>query len=88
MPGQVTVTTNEQRLDRVLSALERELLGASDEEIREAAVELGIDPDMKGSIAWVGVFFAAKIKPEEVFDLDALREYLQRRRLTPPERKD
>ena len=42
MPGQVTVTTNEQRLDRVLSALERELLGASDEEIREAAGAKGL----------------------------------------------
>jgi hypothetical protein len=80
-------TTNEQRLDRVLAALERELLEATDAEIREAAAELGIEPDLKGSIAWVGLFFPAKIRPEDVFDPEGLRTFLSRR-LTPPGRGD
>ena len=73
MPRQVPLRTAQARLDRVLSALEREILQATDEEIRHAAADLGIDPDMKGSIAWVGLFFAAKFRPEDIFDLEALR---------------
>jgi hypothetical protein len=71
----------------VLVALESELLQASDEEVRQAASDLGIDPDMKGSIAWVGILFPKKLRPEEAFDMDSIRRYL-RRRITPPDEKD
>ena len=42
-------------LERLLAALERELLEATDAEILAAAKELGIDPTMKGSSALFGV---------------------------------
>ncbi len=87
MPRQVIPPANEQRLQRLLAALESELLQASDEEVRQAAKDLGIDPDMKGSIAWLGILFPNKQRPEDVFDLDAVRRYLQRR-VAPPGKKD
>ncbi len=42
-------------LERILAALERELLEATDEEILEAAKELGMNPSMKGSAAFIGI---------------------------------
>lgn len=87
MPRQVTLPTNERRLQRVLAELERELLQTSDEEVLQAAGDLGIDPDMKGSIAWLGIHFSAKPRLDEVFDIDAFRKQM-RRRLTPPGKPD
>ena len=46
--------------ERLLAALERELLDATDEEIREAANELGMTPASKGSAALFGVLFTMK----------------------------
>jgi hypothetical protein len=43
------------KLLATLDVLERELLAAGDEEVLAAAAELGLAPDMKGSIALVGV---------------------------------
>lgn len=80
MSRQVTRTTSETRLRRVLAALEQEILQASDQEIRHAAQDVGIDPDMKGSIAWVGIFYPGKVKMDEMFDLEVLRRRLQQRR--------
>lgn len=42
-------------LEQVLAALERELIDASDEEVLAAAAELGMNPSMKGSAAFLGV---------------------------------
>ncbi len=41
--------------ERVLNALERDLISATDEEILAAAKELGMNPNMKGSAAFFGV---------------------------------
>jgi hypothetical protein len=91
MSRQVTRTTNDQRLQRVLAALEAELLQASDEEVRRAARDIGIDPDpdpdMKGSIAWLGIFHSTSRRIEDVFDMEAVRGLLLRR-LKPPQRRD
>jgi hypothetical protein len=90
MSRQVTPPSNERRLQRLLVALENELLEASDEEVRQAAGDLGINPDMKGSIAWMGVLFPGKMRRDEVLDrdaIDAIRKLL-RRRLTPPDEQD
>ncbi len=87
MPRQVTRLTNERRLQRVLVALERELLDASDEEVRQAAGDLGIKPDMKGSIAWLGISFPARLRIEEAFDMEAFRSRW-RRRLKPPQKPE
>lgn len=45
----------EVSLEQVLAALERELLDATDEEVLAAAAELGMNPSMKGSAAFLGV---------------------------------
>lgn len=49
---------NAERFERLLAALERELLEATDEEILEAARDLGMNPAMKGSAAFFGVTVA------------------------------
>lgn len=46
---------NAERFERLLAALEQELIAASDEEILEAAAEMGMNPAMKGSAAFFGV---------------------------------
>jgi hypothetical protein len=56
-------TTNpERRLERLLVALERDLLDATDEEILAAARELGMNPAMKGSAAFFGVTRLARVQ--------------------------
>ena len=90
MSRQVTPPIDERRLQRLLVALESELLQASDAEVRQAAGDLGIKPDMKGSIAWMGILFPGKMRSGEVFDrdaIDAIRKLLGRR-LTPPDEQD
>jgi hypothetical protein len=46
---------NAERFERLLAALEQELIAAADEEILEAAGDLGMNPLMKGSAAFFGV---------------------------------
>lgn len=53
----------ERGLERLLAALERDLLDATDEEILEAARELGMNPAMKGSAAFMGVTLLARRRP-------------------------
>jgi hypothetical protein len=42
-------------LEKVIHGLERELLEAADEEFMAGARDLGMNPDMKGSAAFIGV---------------------------------
>ena len=42
-------------LERVLASLERDLLAASYQEIMEVANEIGLQPEMQGSVALFGV---------------------------------
>jgi hypothetical protein len=51
----MTTERPELRLERVLLALERELLSGDDAEILAAAEELGMNLEMKGSAAFIGV---------------------------------
>jgi hypothetical protein len=67
------------RLDRVLVALEQELLHASDDEIREAAKELRMNLDMKGAVAFMGLKFPMRMELEDVFDLSQVDEATQKR---------
>jgi hypothetical protein len=48
-------TRPEVGFERVMTALERDLLNATDEEIVAAVKELGMNPTMKGSAALFGV---------------------------------
>lgn len=45
----------EDSLEQVLAALERELIDTTDEEVLAVAAELGMNPSMKGSAAFLGV---------------------------------
>jgi hypothetical protein len=45
-------------LERILVALERELLEATDEEILDAAKDLGMNPAMRGSAAFFGLKYS------------------------------
>lgn len=49
---------NAGHLEQLLVALERELIEATDDEILEAARDLGMNPAMKGSAAFFGVTIA------------------------------
>jgi len=60
-------------LDRILDALEHELLAASDDEVLAAANELGMRPDMKGSAAFIGLFGPVRPRLDDFFDLEALQ---------------
>ena len=59
----MTTPRPELGLERLLAALERDLLDAADQEILEGAKELGMDPTQKGSAALFGVTFT--MKPNE-----------------------
>jgi hypothetical protein len=60
-------------LARVLAALELELVEATDEEILEAARDLGMDPEMKGSAAFLGLTYPVRAQLADYFDLEAIR---------------
>ncbi|MGA2777019.1 MAG: hypothetical protein ABSF94_05630 [Steroidobacteraceae bacterium] len=47
-------------LERILTALEQELIAATDEEIFAAAKDLGMNPAMRGSAAFIGIKYAAR----------------------------
>ena len=64
-------------LVRVLTALEQELIGATDVEIREAAQELGMNLDMKGSAAFAGLSYPAKARFSDYFGPDAVAQFQQ-----------
>ena len=52
----------ERGLERLLFALERDVMEASDAEILAAARELGMNPTMKGSAAFFGVTLLASFR--------------------------
>lgn len=70
MRHKVKAVSPELRLSRVLLALEQELVEASDEDLMQAAADLGMNPKMKGSAAFLGVKFPAKMRLSDVFETD------------------
>ena len=64
----------EAALERLLVALERELIEATDEEILEAAHDLGMKPEMKGSAAFLGLRYAIGPRFADFFGTDPGRE--------------
>jgi len=65
-------------LTRILEAFGQELIDAPDEEIIEAAKNLGMDPHMKGSGAFAGLTFPAKWQLADFFDVEAINQYVAR----------
>jgi hypothetical protein len=69
MRTRVTHAFAETALERVLDALEHELVEASDTDILEAANDLGMKPQMKGSAAFIGLRYASAMpRAEDFFD--------------------
>ena len=75
MRTKVKRVSPEVTLARVLAALEQELIDATDVEIREAAQDLGMNVDMKGSAAFAGLRYPAKVRFSDYFGPDALARF-------------
>jgi hypothetical protein len=75
MRTKVKKDLSQQALARILDAFAQELIDASDEEVREAAKDLGMDPRMRGSAAFAGLIYPAPghLQLSDFFDLEALR---------------
>jgi hypothetical protein len=54
-------------LSRILEGLEQELIDATDEEILEAAKDLGMNPLMRGSAAFLGVKYPTRWQVSDFF---------------------
>jgi hypothetical protein len=78
MRTEVKAPLPEQVLTRILEAFGQELINATDEEILQAAKDLGMNPQMKGSAAFLGLTFPAKWQLADVFDIEALKEHFER----------
>jgi hypothetical protein len=76
MRTKLTPATSMAALGRMLDQLDRELIEASDEDILEAARDLGMNPLMKGSAAFIGLRVPAMAQFADFFDSDALRSAL------------
>jgi hypothetical protein len=74
MRTQIKVESAVVIFDLILEALGQELIDASDEEIMEAAKDLGMDLQMKGSAAFLGLTFPARWSVSDVFDLEVIKE--------------
>ena len=81
MRTKVTEVFPETALERVLDALERELIEASDADVLEAADDLGMKPQMKGSAAFLGLRYSSAFhRMEDFFDAKWLEQALSDRR--------
>jgi hypothetical protein len=78
MHTKLTITPPEAALAQVLDALECELIDATDEEILEAAKDLGMNPMMKGSAAFFGVQYSQAMQWADFFESEELQIALLR----------
>jgi hypothetical protein len=60
-------------LTRLIEAVELELIDSSDEEIRDAARDLGMDLSMKQSAAFSGLNYPAKPQLSDFFEFGICR---------------
>jgi hypothetical protein len=63
------------RLERLIDALAEDLAEASDEEVLQACADLGMNPEMRGSAAFIGLK-GPSVSLEEFFDLEELQRML------------
>ena len=80
-------TRPELGFERLLAALERDLLDATDEEILLVAHELGMKPGMKGSIALMGVTFGARFNEQFINSVRQVKKAAGRANPTRPRRR-
>jgi len=74
MRKQPALSSPEAALSRVLDALEQELIDASNEEILQVAKDLGMNPMMKGSAAFMGLKYPGTARFSDFFDLEELQQ--------------
>ena len=88
MPAKMKSVSPELVLIRVLDGLEPELIQATDEEVTQAAHDLGMDLSMKGSAAFIGLKSPmTRMQLSEIFDLSSFGpEQLAALRLAHEER--
>jgi hypothetical protein len=87
MRSKVKAVSPQLALSRILEALEQELIDVPGEEIIGMALELGMDPRMEASAAYIGLKVPAKPKRSDFFAWDAAPR-LQRSVASPPQPKD
>ena len=58
--------------ERVLEALAQELIESTDEELLEAAKDLGMDPTMRGSAAFIGIRYPTISGMSDFFDMSVI----------------
>lgn len=73
MHNPVRKSFSEQVLLRILDGFARELIDAPEEEIREAAQDLGMDPEARMSAAFAGVTYPARPQLSDFFDVGTKR---------------
>lgn len=65
------------RLERLIDALAEDLSEAGGEEVLQACADLGMDPQMRGSAAFLGLKGPSyPVSVEDFFDLEELRRIL------------
>ena len=70
MREKVILTDPAAALIRLLDALADDLIEASDDEVMQAAKDLGMNPHMKGSAAFAGLKYRAIPQLADFYDLD------------------
>jgi hypothetical protein len=83
MRAKVKPISSERALTRILNAFAQELIEASDEEVLQAAKDLGMDPNMKGSAAFLGVIHATPRRLSDFFDPEEVQQLLLMTRKPP-----
>jgi len=63
--------------ERVLEALAQELVDSTDDELLEVAKDLGMNPAMRGSAAFIGLRYPATHRPADFFQLPVLHPHFR-----------
>lgn len=76
----------EQRIDaleRVLDAVGQEMIDCPEEELLDAARDLGMDPMSKGSAAFIGLKYPAVPRLDDFFEIRTRPDHVGRARISP-----
>lgn len=87
MRTKVKVPSPELALSRVLDGLGQELIDATDEEVLEAARDLGMDYTTRGSAAFAGLKYPAKPQLADFFEIESAAERIGTNARALPKRK-
>jgi hypothetical protein len=66
----MTLTDSAAALTRLLDALEMILIESTEEEIMQAATDLGMNPQMKGSAAFAGIKYRTPPRLSDFYDVE------------------